>query len=82
MNLPCEECIVYALCKAKYSGIVNATIECEFLWIYIVEETKPGRINGTNWINSKERQVRIKRMKALEKFFPNLGGLTWGGDTL
>lgn len=81
MGIPCEECIVYALCRAKYSEIVEATIECEVLWNYIVEETHSDKV-GMAWFKSKERQERIKRMENLKKFFPNCTNLEWMGDQL
>lgn len=81
MGIPCKECIVYAMCRARYSGVVNATIECEYLWNYIVEETHAD-LRADLWLKSAERQERMKRMDALKRFFPNYKELSWGGDKL
>jgi len=80
MGLPCEKCIVYAICRAKYNTSVGPTIECEDLWNYVVEETTPPK--NSDWLNSKERQVRIKRMNKVKELFPEVIDIQWGGDKL
>jgi len=80
MGLPCEECIVYAICRARHSA-VEATIECEDVWNYVIEETNgPVHDPMKVWLASKEFQVRSKRMNRLREMFPNCKSLEWGGD--
>lgn len=79
--IPCEECIVLAICKGKYSSPSKTIIECEDLWNYVVEETaQPNEVD--DWLKSASRQVRSKRIEEVQKMFPNVRDLKWGDDLL
>lgn len=80
MAFPCEECIVYAVCKQKHSE-ENCTIECELLWNYVVEETSGSSVMKI-WLTSTERRVRKKRYSKFKEMFPVARDLGWMGDIL
>ena len=81
MIIPCEECIVYAICKSRHSSAVEATIECEDVWNYVIEETNAGvHKKMKEWMASKEFQMREERMNRLKELFPGCENITWGGD--
>lgn len=81
MLIPCEECIVYAICRSRLSSAMEATINCEVVWDYVIKETEgPVHAPMRVWMASKEYQTREKRMNRLKELFPGCESITWGGD--
>jgi hypothetical protein len=78
MAVPCEECIVYAICKPNHSR-EGSCLKCEVVWNYVVEETT-GASNMKIWLKSKEFEVRCKRRQKIRELFPNVEYLEWMGD--
>ena len=80
MKIPCEECLKYAICRARNTA-VQATIDCEDVWNYVIEDTN-GPVHDTIqvWIKSKEFGIRTERMNRLKEMFPNCRHIEYGGD--
>lgn len=81
VKIPCEECLVFARCKARYSR-PGASIICGILWKYIVIETSREGGIPSNWMTSPEFQMRKGRLNRLKEIYPSYKCLQWNNDLL